>query len=315
MQFDKTSQVVSQLDGADVVLVQCGRKITSEELACIRDTVRLFPNLSRKELAHTVCEHLEWLTASGAHKVQACLKLLDKLEAAGQVQLPPKRFKQRKSGAPTPPKRSTRTEPGPTISGELATVQPVHLEVVTGREATRLWNEYVDRYHGLGFKKPFGCTMRYFISSRRGRLGCLLMAGAAKSIGVRDRWIGWAEHQRLRNLPWVINNTRFLLFPWVRIQHLASHALGQLARRVRDDWDEHWGYRPVLMETFVDPAHYQGVSYRAAGWTLLGQTTGEGLRRSGRQYSTTPKRMFVRSLVKDFREQLCSDELTGKDPQ
>lgn len=298
-----------QPDGADVVLLQCGREISSEELACIRETVRLFPRLSRKELARTVCEHLEWYTATGAYKVQACLTLLDKLEAAGQVQLPSKHLEKRRPGALAPPEWTFRSEPRSMMSGELAAVRPVQLEIVAGREETRLWNEFVDRYHGLGFKRPFGCTMRYFICSKRGRLGCLLMAGAAKSIGVRDRWIGWTEQQRLRNLPWVVNNTRFLIFPWVRIRHLASHALGQLARRVREDWQERWGYRPVLMETFVDPAHYQGVSYRAAGWTLLGQTTGEGLRRPGRQYSTTPKRIYTRPLVRDFREQLCSDEL------
>jgi len=198
------------------------------------------------------------------------------------------------------------------MRGELADVAPVHLELVTGKERTGLWSEYVHRHHPLGYKQPFGHTGRYFIVSGDDLLGCVLMAGAAKSISARDRWIGWSESRRLRNLPWVVNNTRFLVFPWVSVKHLASHVLGQLARRVRDDWDARWGFCPVLMETFVDPAEHRGTCYRAAGWTALGRTTGEGLVRPGRRYETSPKLVFVRPLVPDFRERLCSDGLRGR---
>ncbi len=95
------------------------------------------------------------------------------------------------------------------------------------------------------------------------------MAGAAKAIQARDQWIGWDRPRRQQNLPWVINNTRLLIFPWVRIRHLGSHALGQLARGVREDWEQRWGYGPVLMETFIDPAKFSGMCYRAAGWIEL----------------------------------------------
>jgi hypothetical protein len=134
----------------------------------------------------------------------------------------------------------------------------------------------------------------------------VLLAGAAKAVERRDRWIGWSAQERQRHLPWVANNTRFLIFPWVQIRHLASHVLGQLRRRVREDWFERWGYRPVLLETFVDRQRYQGTCYRAAGWIELGETSGRGLPRPGRTYTSTPKRIFVRPLVKDFRAQLCT---------
>jgi hypothetical protein len=110
-------------------------------------------------------------------------------------------------------------------------------------------------------------------------------------------------------LPFIVNNTRFLVFPWVQVKYLASHVLGQLARQVAQDWYEQWGYRPLLMETFVDPDRFQGICYQAAGWKCLGRTTGEGLRRPGRSYATTPKIIFVRPLVVDFRKQLCGDHL------
>ena len=143
-------------------------------------------------------------------------------------------------------------------------------------------------------------------------MGCILFAGAAKALRVRDRWIGWGDNERLRNLAWVINNTRFLIFEWVRVKNLASHVLGQTARCIKDDWEERWGYRPALMETFVDPQHYYGSCYKAANWQHLGMTTGDGLIRKGKNYTTTPKMIFVKPLVKNFRSLLCSEQLKGR---
>jgi len=170
------------------------------------------------------------------------------------------------------------------------------------------------RYHYLGYSKPFGYVMRYFIRNDNKILGCILFAGAAKSMTARDRWIGWTEDQRLKNLAWVINNSRFLIFPWVNIKNLASHALGKAARSLRDDWQKRWGYQPVLMETFVDPELYRGTCYQASNWEYLGMTTGQGLARKGRTYTTSPKKIYVRPLVKNFRRILCNENLIGKVP-
>lgn len=298
------------METPEPLFAQCGREVTSQDIQHIKEVVEACGGLSRDELAQTICEHWEWVTASGRYKVQACRKLLVKLEEQGELQLPAKR----PGGSPKlqKPGRTEGTEPGPEVTGSLAEVRPVSLEVVSDGKTKGLWNEYVDRYHYLGYQRPFGCRVRYFVVCDGGLLGCILLAGAAKSIGIRDGWIGWSDQQRLRNLPWVINNTRFLIFPWVQVRHLASHVLGQLTRRVRTDWEQQWGYRPVLMETFVDPERYRGVSYQAAGWTLLGPTTGEGLRRPGCSYQTTPKLLYMRPLVRDFREQLCSNQLKGR---
>lgn len=148
--------------------------------------------------------------------------------------------------------------------------------------------------------------------SERGFLGCIMFAGAAKALAARDCWIGWTEKQRLTNIAWVINNTRFLIFPWVKIKNLASHVLAQAVRRVRADWLQRWCYSPVLAETFVDPQHFHGSCYRAANWQLLGMTTGAGLVRKGKTYTTTPRMIFAKPLVKDFRSLLCSDPPAGR---
>jgi len=291
------------------LIIQSGRPISEQEVELICETVELFPRLALKELAATVCEHLQWFTLAGTPKLDACEKLLRRLEAAALVRLPPKQ----RSGAP-PDRRielNSRTAPRPLINGSLADLGRIELQVVGEPEATVLYNEYVERYHLLGYRRPFGYFVRYFINSPRGRLGCLLCAGAAKALRARDHWIGWSDHRRLGRLPWVVNNSRFLLFPWVEVPHLASHVLGKLARRLGEDWQWRWGYRPVLIETFVDPARYQGTCYRAAGWQYLGMTTGAGLPRPGKSYSSSPKMLFVKPLSRQFRTVLCSEPPGG----
>lgn len=296
-------------------IVRCGRKITAQEIEAARETVRLCRGLSRRELAETICEHWGWVTASGSLKRTACLNVLDELERNGEIQLPAKQVKPSAECARGACHTKRTAPPDEPLVGTLTDVSPVELEMVEGRSRVKLWNEYLDRYHYLGYSKPFGCTIRYFIACDRGLLGCALVAGAARAIKARDEWIGWSRPRRQQNLPWVINNTRFLIFPWVEIRHLASHVLGQLARRVQTDWQERWGYEPLLLETFVDPARYSGTCYKAAGWIELGRTTGQGLRRKDCTYTTTPKLIYVKAISKDFRERLCSAPLQGRSVQ
>ena len=290
-------------------LVHNGRVITAEELADIRETVATCRGLSRSELALTISEHLEWRTASGSLKLDACAKLLERLELQGLVKLPAKQESLRRS-VRKPPVLTERTTAGAPLEGIIGELGPVQVFLVTEQNDVVLWNEYVSRYHYLGYQQPFGCTLRYFITSERGLLGCLLFSGAAKALRARDQWLGWTTEQRRRNLGYVINNSRFLVFPWVRVKNLASHVLGQVVRRLGDDWQQRWGYRPVVVETFVDQEYYAGTCYRAANWLYLGQTTGTGLARKGKSYTSSPKQILVLPLVADFRSVLCSLEAT-----
>jgi len=293
---------------------QGDREIVAEEIAYIRTFAQRFPGLSRKELTSTLCEHLEWLTAAGQPKYSACAKLLTRLEEAGELRLPALQEPSRRGGprASAPPRASARTDAPAPVVRSLSELEPVRLRWVSERQEVCLWNDYVDRYHPLGYKKPFGYPARYFIDSGEHRLGCILLSGAAKALRTRDRWIGWSDRLRLANLPWVVNNSRYLIFPWVEVANLASHVLAQLARQVGEDWQVRWGYRPLLLETFVDPARFTGSCYRAAGWTLLGRTRGNGLVRPGKHYQTRPKLIFAKPLQADFRTLLCSDRLQGR---
>jgi hypothetical protein len=291
-------------------IIQCGRKISDQEIEQIKETIELCWRLSRYELAQTISENLGWYTASGSLKVDACAKLLEKLQAEGVLQLPEKR------GVSKPTKRSipitARSAPAADIDCQLKQLDFVKLQVLSEPRDIKLWQEYVKRYHYLGYKKPFGYYLHYFIGSDRGLLGCMLFSGAAKGIGVRDRWIGWTPAQRLRNLVWVINNSRFLIFPWVKVANLASHVLGQIHKQIAGHFKQRWGFCPVLLETFVDPQHYRGSCYKAANWRYLGMTTGLGLVRKGKSYRTSAKKIFVKPLVKEYRQLLCCEDLVGR---
>jgi hypothetical protein len=153
---------------------------------------------------------------------------------------------------------------------------------LTGKADRALCNEYIQRYHYPGYKKPFGYRQRYFIEAGPHRLGCIVLSGPAKALTARDRWIGWNDRRRLKNLPRVLNNSRYPIFPRIEVENLASHVL-------------------LLLETFVDPARFHGGCYRPAGRELLGRTTGEGLVRPGKQYRTSPKLIFAKPLQADFR--------------
>jgi len=295
------------VDAGITTISACGREVGSDEIAHAKEVVRLCSGLSRTELAQTLCEHWEWIGPTGKPQLRACGKVLDNLDKLGIIELPSKRrVPRKKRKRPGKPVLSELTVRQPNVECDLASLKPIRLEQAEESETKELWNEFVERYHPLGYKAPFGCSLRYFVTSKQGRLGCVYLASAAKALRCRDEWIDWSVQQRLSNLPWVINNNRFLIFPWVTVPHLASHVLGQLARQVQNDWKARWGYRPVLMETFVDPAHYRGVCYRAAGWQIIGETTGGGLRLKGHSYKTTPKLIFVRPLERDFRKRLCS---------
>ena len=282
--------------------VLCGRKFTGREIQDIQETIESC-GLSWYELLQTICEHLEWVTPAGRYKLDSCAKALKKLEAAGLVKLPEKRACQASSQRID---LSERTAPQNEVKGTVRDFAPMEVRPVGGKDEIGLWNEYVQRYHVLGYKRPFGAHQRYFIEDRtRQALGCLLFASSAWALAERDQWIGWSEQDRAQRLNWVVANTRFLIFPWVVVRNLASTALSLAARRIGQDWQERYGYAPVLLETFVDVKRYRGTCYQAANWIRLGMTAGRGRMDRYKEYLSTRKIIYVYPLVRDFRSRLC----------
>ena len=275
-----------------------GKRFTRKQLADIQITVGRFPKLSRAELGRTICEHLRWRTPGGRDRLKSALGLLEELERLGILRLPPKRHRGR--GRQKPVELTSRTEPRSLIDGPLAGLAPLQLEPVTKPEAVAEWNEWVQRYHPLGYWQPLGTHLRYFLlDGEKRQLGCLLFDFAARNVRCRDQWIGWPVGQHHRHLNLVVRNARFVLFPWVQVKCLASQALGLALRQLPQDWQRRHGYRPVLAETYVDPRQHQGTCYRAANWQCVGQTQARGA--MGGVPAKTPKDVYVYPLHADWR--------------
>lgn len=286
-----------------------GRWFSKQEIDDVKYIVEMFTQLSRYELARTICEGLPWVAPNGKYKIDACYQLLDKLEKQQGIVLPEKR-KNKPSLKKEKIELGKQTEVKADIEGTIADVDPIKLETVLGRENIRLWNEYVERHHVLGYKRPFGAHQRYFIWSgaeRKERLGCLLFSASSWALANRDKWIGWNKEDRSQRLHLIVNNTRFLIFPWVKVKNLASKVLSLATRQVRIDWRERYGFEPVLLETFVDVKLYKGTSYQAANWVSLGETEGRGRMDRHHQYLSSPKQIYMYPLRKDFRVILCGE--------
>lgn len=280
-----------------------GRVFSTADTARIVDLVRNCPDHSRKALAREICALFDWHRPSGAPKVRECWELLWRLEDAGAIVLPALRHRSR-AGRRTQPPRTPAGEPQEEISCSLAQLRPLRLELVATR-AHPLFSELIDRYHYLGFATPFGSQLRYFVHSRDGKLlACLQFSSAAWRLAPRDRCIGWNNTARVANLPEVVQHSRFLILPWVRVPHLASHLLARCERVVVRDWQARYLRRPQLLETLVDP-RFAATCYRAANWIDLGDTTGRGrMDRHTQRKGAAIKRIYIKPLSPNALDQL-----------
>ena len=279
-----------------------GRRFTRKQLRQIRETVSTFRNLSRKELAQTVCEHFSWQSPNGRNKVSACLNMFEKLETSGVLKLPDKR----ESKPVVRHVAKFESEPEKTaIEGSLGSILPIKLERITSSAERAEWQAYLETYHYLGYKQPFGSYIGYFIVSEplKKRVGCLLFsASSAWALSARDKWIGWEKKRREKLLHLILSNNRFLIFPWVKVTNLASHALSLATKQIKDDWLELYKYSPVLVETFVDTSKYSGTCYIAANWQHLGQTKGRGCFDPKHECKETVKEIYVYPLESNWQE-------------
>jgi len=235
----------------------CGRCFTVAELAQIRRIVGEDPARTRWAISQRVCEALDWRKLDGGLKEMSCRVALLRMQADGVVELPAPR--RRNGNGRGYARRTAQAERGEPVSTPACELEGLRLVAVSGRADSRLWNEYVERYHYLGYCRLPGAQLRYLAQAAGRTLAAMGFAAAAWKTAPRDTFIGWSRQQRERNLHLVAGNARFLILPWVRSRHLASKLLGMAARRLPDDWQARYGYRPVLLETFVD-ARFAGTS-------------------------------------------------------
>ncbi|MCD6306050.1 MAG: DUF4338 domain-containing protein [Deltaproteobacteria bacterium] len=284
----------------------CGQTVSPQQLAEIVEIIETFPKLSRTELANTICEIFSWKRPNGKLKSVECRQFLERLEDKGTIKLPACR-EQFATKSPTKIQFTPKGDIQPAIDTQLKELLPIHLTRVDNKAQRQLWYEYIDRYHYLGYRLPFGAQLRYFIQSGRSGqiLGCFQFSSPAWKMAPRDRWIGWSDAKRKANLQKIINNSRFLILPWVHVKNLASTALSLAVKRVPDDWQNAYGYRAVLMETLVDQKRFKGTCYKAANWIHVGKTTGRGrMDRAHARDGTAIKEIYLYPLSSRFRQEL-----------
>jgi len=255
----------------------CGQPLQPQEIELIQQITRDFRQLALTEVAFTICELLEWKRPNGSLKSRECFQFLQALQQRGWLPwLPAPRPHAR---GPHQTRVAQESDPQAPCTGALQPWLPVELQLIDQAADRKLFEQYIHRYHYLGYRVPYGAQLRYFVRSQpppRPLLACLLFTSAAWKMAPRDGYVGWSEAIRAQNLCRVVNNSRFLILPWVKIPHLASHILSRVARQLRLDWRERYGVEPVLLETLVDRERYGGTCYRAANWVSVGFTQGRG---------------------------------------
>jgi len=279
-----------------------GRVFTGREIEQVRELIERHPQMNRQQLSYRVCELFDWRKSDGSLKDMSCRVALLRMHREGRIELPAPRHKVNPCRSFAC--RTLQGEPEPLLEAAVHELEDLRLEMVQ-RESSALWNETIDRYHYLGYKPLAGAQMRYFAYAGDRLVGVLGFGAAAWKSGPRDQWIGWSRSERQRNLGLIVNNARFLIPPWIRVKGLASKLLAMAARRLPADWAGRYGYRPVLLETFVEAQRFAGTCYRAANWTCVGQTQGRGKLGDHRLGQVPVKTVWVYPLSRDFREQLC----------
>ena len=280
-----------------------GRAISSEDILYIREMIAAHPGESRRTLSKKLCEAWQWRQANGALRDMVCRSLLLVLDRAGHIELPPVKFVPR-----NPLARRARPEPvlidTTQREGELRQIQPLEFMQVRRSGDEPLFNSLMEQHHYLGYEQPVGEHLKYLVWSQGRPVACVAWSSAPRHIGARDRYIGWDQRARRRNIHLIAYNTRFLILPWVRVNHLASHILGRMAVRISGDWQSMYGHPIYFLETFIDPERFRGTCYRAANWVVMGATTGRGKQSNSYVPNRSIKQVLGYPLTKRFRELL-----------
>lgn len=292
----------------------CGKRFHPRALRIIQETIAEYAHGSRQEITRQVCDRLGWVDHRGRRKEMGAAVALLRFHRQAWIALPPARHRHRPTSRRQPLPDGFEV-PEQALNCSLEQLGEIRLEPVTGRADLQLWNGLVAAFHYRGYAPCCGAQLRYLVGSEGGILGAMGFSAAALNVRDRDRWIGWNPAQRRANRHLLVNHSRFLILPWVQVPHLASHLLGRAARRLPADFQVRYGYRPQLLETFVEQGRFTGTCYRAANWIRVGQTAGRGRsdhrpwRQQQQEAAPLPvKSIWLYPLHPHWRTRLCAGD-------
>ena len=288
-----------------VLLRYRGREVGEDDVAFIRDLVARHPEKSRRRLSVELCRAWDWRQQNGVLCDMVCRGLMLALHRKGHLELPPVRHRPPNPFVTRARRAPVKVEATP-IVGRLPDLGPLGFRQVRRTEHEAVFDSLVEEHHYLGYTQPVGEHLKYLVKAGDRPVACFALSSAPRHLGPRDRFIGWSKEARKANIRLIAYNPRFLILPWVRVEHLASHLLGRMARRVSSDWEALYGHPVFYLESFVDPGRFPGTCYKAANWRFLGKTTGRGKDDQTMKPNRSLKEVLGLPLTKRFREVLCS---------
>jgi hypothetical protein len=286
-----------------IVLRYRGRIVEDTDVGFIQSLIQAHPEASRRQLSAKLCAAWNWIQTNGAPCDMICRGLMLALDRGGHIQLPPVKI------TPHNPLLRRRRPDVPdmdrsAIESSLKDLGPLEFRLVRRTPEEALFNGLIEHHHYLGYVQPVGEQLKYTIYASQRPIACVAWSSAARHLGPRDRFIGWGARERRRNIRFIAYQSRYLILPWVRVAHLASHILGRMAAMLPRDWERVYDHTIYYLETFTDPARWRGTCYRAANWMELGLTTGRGKAANGHRPNRSLKQVWAYPLVKDFRRRL-----------
>lgn len=288
-----------------VLLRYRGRELGEEEVAFVRDLIARHPGLSRNALSLELCRAWDWRQENGHLKDMVCRGLMLALHRAGLIELPAVRHRACNPFVTRRRRPPVEVDTSPVVA-RLGDLQPLTFHQVRRTKEEKVVEGLLEEHHYLGYTQPVGEHLKYLVKAKGRPVACFALSSAPRHLGPRDRFIGWGKEARKRNIRFLAYNTRFLVLPWVRVPHLASHLLGTMARRVSSDWEALYGHPVFYLESFITPTRHAGTCYRAANWHFLGLTTGRGKDDQTMKPNRPKKEVLGLPLTKRFREILCA---------
>ena len=289
---------------SDVLLSFRGRQIRTADVAFLRDLIARNPALSRRALSVKVCQAWNWVQPNGHPRDMVCRGLMLALHRAGHIELPaPRHFTLNNA---ITHRRVSEVEPYDTspLEGSLAWLGPVEIRLVRRAEGEPIFAHLLSRYHYLGYSRPVGEHLKYLVLAGARPIACVGWSSAPRQLNLRDQFVGAPKEAYRHHLHLIAYNTRYLIPPWVKVPHLASHLLGRITRQISADWQALYHHPIHLLESFVDIERFRGTCYRAANWTCVGRSVGRGTKSKSKQPVCSIKELWVYPLAQNLSQRL-----------
>lgn len=290
---------------SDILLTFRGREIRAADFAFLRQLIADHPSLSRCALSVRVCQAWNWTRPNGQLRDQVCRSLMLRLHREGHLELPAPKKRPINNAIRHRHVRTVVEVDSTSIEGTLRSLGPLEIRLVRRAEGEDLFGQLLRDHHYLGYTRPVGEHLKYLILAGNRPVACMGWGSAPLKLDLRDRFVGAPKEAYRHHLHFIAYNTRYLILPWVRVPHLASHLLARVARRISTDWQELYGHPVVLLESFVDTERFAGTCYRAANWQCIGRSQGKGTK-SRPGDSTSIKELWVYPLGRNFRSRLMA---------